>query len=310
MKAPVTCPRCHSTFSFSRSHAGKRAKCPKCKEPFEISFDSPNSTLAAATQVAAENPPPIPGALTRSIAQPAETQPKMSVPLGSESHPQHPTKRLISLPQWAIIAVPAVVTLLLGYFIGREHLKYQMRSAFAGMAEAFSHETESSPKPPLPVAVEPEPNPLPQLMIGKTHQAEGFAVTLVNAKIAATRVKDVMGKIGIGKSPDLALSLVFANTDERRILRFHEGNQFLGGNLQLRDDVGNVIRGINYGFASKPVGALSGSEDIDPGTTASHLELFAVPPSKTQYLILTIDLACFGGDGKIEYKIPASSIVR
>lgn len=120
----------------------------------------------------------------------------------------------------------------------------------------------------------------------------------------------MMGEIGTGENPDLILSFAFANTDDRRILRFREGNQFLAGHFQLRDDVDNVIRGINYGIASKPVGALTGSEDIAPGSTATHIELFSIPPPKTEFLVLTVNLACLSGDGEIEFKIPASSIAR
>jgi hypothetical protein len=84
----------------------------------------------------------------------------------------------------------------------------------------------------------------------------------------------------------------------------------MAGHFRLRDDVDNVIRGINYGIASKPVGALTGSEDIAPGSSATHVELFSIPPPKTEFLVLTVDLACLGGDGEIEFKIPASSIAK
>jgi hypothetical protein len=38
------------------------------------------------------------------------------------------------------------------------------------------------------------------------------------------------------------------------------------------------------------------------------VEFFSVPPPKTQFLILTIDLACLGGEGEVEFKIAANSI--
>lgn len=147
-------------------------------------------------------------------------------------------------------------------------------------------------------------------MIGQTHSGDGFAITLASASIAKSKVKDVLGKVGEGKNPDLILTFNFANTDSRRILRFREANQFLAGHFRLRDDVDNVIRGIDYGFGNKPVGALTGSEDIAPGELATHIELFSVPPPKTQFLILTVDLACLGADGQIEFKIPAASIAK
>ena len=157
---------------------------------------------------------------------------------------------------------------------------------------------------------EPEPEPGPQLMVGQTYSTDAFSITLDSSKIATTKVKDMMGDIRTGKNPDLTFAFTFKNNDDRRILRFREGNQFLGGHFKLRDDVDNVIRGIDYGLMSKPVGTLTGSEDIAPGSSVTHIELFSIPPPKTEHLILTVDLACLGGDGVIEFKIPAASLAK
>ncbi|MBN01885.1 MAG: hypothetical protein CMJ77_22490 [Planctomycetaceae bacterium] len=39
------------------------------------------------------------------------------------------------MPMWAIVVIPTVVALIVGYFAGREHLKYQVRNA---VADAFT----------------------------------------------------------------------------------------------------------------------------------------------------------------------------
>lgn len=316
MKAPVACPNCESSFSISRANEGKRAKCPKCEQPFVISFVPKERAEPAFPDFASETPPPVPPAIADSVSQPSVVQPQIQTiakPRG-DSRRGLSAKRSFTLPQWAVITIPALMTLVLGYFIGREHLKYQLKSAFTDVAEAFSKglggDTDRPVASNATAAAEPAAEPLPQLMIGKTYQSDGFAITLTSAKVAISKVKDMMGEIGTGKNPDLALSFTFANTDDRRILRFRKGNQFMAGHFRLRDDVDNVIRGINYGITSKPVGSLTGSEDIAPGSSANHLELFSVPPPKTEYLILTVNLTCLGGDGEIEYKIPASAIAK
>lgn len=228
----------------------------------------------------------------------------------------------VAIPRTVLLVAPAILTLILGYFVGRWHVGYQIRSAFTDAAKSFSEEVEidsndtgeSSIGPStlgsIKSSPEPEPDPVPQLMVGQTYSSDAFSITLDSAKIATTKVKDLMGDIGTGKNPDLTFALTFKNLDERRILRFREGNQFLGGNFKLRDDVDNVIRGIDYGMMSKPVGVLTGSEDIAPGSSATHIELFSIPPPKTEHLILTVDLACLGGEGLIEFKIPAASIEK
>lgn len=172
---------------------------------------------------------------------------------------------------------------------------------------ATTPDTGTNPEPdsaPLPPA-----DPLP-LSIGQAHKTDQFSFTLDGAKIATTQLKSAMGDTREGKDPDLILSFTITNLDDRRILRFREGNQFLAGHFSLQDDVDNDIRGVNYGIMSKPIGALTGTEDILPGATAKHIEVFSVPPPKTEFLILTVDMACVGGDGEVKFKIPASSISK
>ena len=219
---------------------------------------------------------------------------------------------------WRSIAVPAVVTFLLGYFIGREHVKYELRAAFSNMAEAFSEgfgdrddETvSSSSTADRSPAAEPSRQLAAQLMLGQTYQSDEFEITLTKATIGPTRVRDLMDQIKVGTTPVLSVVFSITNIDNRRILRFRKGNRSMSGHFQLRDDVSNRIRGVSYGFGSEPIGALTGSEDITPGATVTHLEVFAVPPPKTEFLLLTVDLACLGGEGTVEYKIPASNIAR
>jgi hypothetical protein len=214
------------------------------------------------------------------------------------------TKKSIPLPQWAIIAIPAIVTLILGYFIGQEHLKYQMRSAIGDFTSAFAgFRKGNSPSESTRV-------PLTQLMIGQTYKTKQFAITLNQAKIETTKLKNFMGQIETGTTPDLVLSFTIANTDDRKILRLCLAKEFkVMDYFRLQDDVGNEIRKVNYGFSSTILGALTSTE-IQPSASSTHVEIFSIPPPKTQFLILTVDLACFYGEGEIEFKIPASSIVK
>jgi hypothetical protein len=119
-----------------------------------------------------------------------------------------------------------------------------------------------------------------------------------------------MGKDTNGKDPVLNLSFDFLNTDDRSILRFKEDNAFLGSHFKLRDDVDNVIRRVSCRIGSKPKCALTSSDAIEPVTSASHVEFFSVPRPKNQFRILTIDLACLGGEGEVDFKIAANSIRR
>lgn len=230
---------------------------------------------------------------------------------------------------WSITAVSAVFAIFVGYFLGREHIKYELRSALSEAGKAFSEglqesfggiddrdtsETISSAAPSSEThearvdapAAEPR---LPEIVeFGRPFAAPEFEISLVGARIDRPEVADMFGETGRAKTPDLLLSFRVKNTHDRKILRFHEDGGFLAGNFKLDDDVDNVIRGVNYGVGARPAGALSGGEDILPGKEVGHLEAFGVPPPKTKYLILTLDLAAFGGDGKARFRIPVERI--
>lgn len=179
-----------------------------------------------------------------------------------------------------------------------------MRSAIGDFTSAFAgFRKGNSPSESTHV-------PLTQLMIGQTYKTKQFAITLNKAKIETTQIKNLMGKIATGTTPDLILSFTIANTDDRKILRHSLAEEFkVMTYFRLRDDVGNEIRKVNYGFSSTIPGALTSTE-IQPISSSTHVEIFSIPPPKTQFLILTVDLACFHGDGEIEFKIPASSIIK
>ncbi|NLS92671.1 MAG: hypothetical protein GXX96_10985 [Planctomycetaceae bacterium] len=310
MKAVARCPNCHASFNVDRASAGRRTKCPKCEQSFLIQFDEPTPEAEPdPIRNVPHSPPPTPQRVSSVIRAAADSTP-----------PREENRKLrpIAVPLWAMITIPSIACLIIGYFIGREHSKQQMERAVADIGKAFTEGLTSevpaiSPSSGLSSNLETEsekPTPHPRMLIGERHAAKGFSIALTNASIDKSQVKDLMGNVGVGQNPDLVLRFNVVNTDDRRILRFHEGNMFLPGHFRLRDDVDNVIRGVNYGMGSKPVGALTGAEDIAPGASATHIELFSVPLPKTKFLILTVDLACFGDQGEIEFQIPADKIKR
>jgi hypothetical protein len=271
---------------------------PSQSEPFEIP-STPVETFAAARQSIKTFPPK------------------------ENSADRHLKSENKTIPQWALIAIPAVVALTAGYFIGREHLKYQIRSSLANVASNISKELKNGPSEVrrsgdsnATTAVEKSTsNRIPtsektlQFAVGESVSQNGFTITLKSARVEIPELKDILGQAAKGKEPLLILSFDIANTDDRRILRFKEDNPFMASHFKMRDDVGNVIRGVTFGIGSKPNGALTSSDDIQPGAAASHVAFFSVPPPKTQFLILSVDLACLGGEGEVEFKIPADAIV-
>ncbi|MEZ6008263.1 MAG: hypothetical protein R3F05_10930 [Planctomycetota bacterium] len=142
---------------------------------------------------------------------------------------------------------------------------------------------------------------------GAPAEAEGITLAVASVRVGTTAVHGFGGP-GRGTNPDLQIALAISNTSDRKILRYDTPNRFMASPFQLRDDVDNVIRGVRYGAGSEVVGALTGNEDFEPGSRGSHLLVFAVPPPKTKFLILSVDLSVFGCQVIVRFSIPAERI--
>jgi hypothetical protein len=289
MKGTAVCPHCDASFVLPIESAGKRAKCIKCHQVFSIAFGGPKTEPAPAVTL-----PPVP--------------PKMAAAPSPE--------RGFAIPFWVIAAFLVVVCLAAGYFAGREHLAYQIRLGFVDAAGAFGSALRSSlPEGGSPekanATAEPENVPnIPRLAIGEVYRANGFNLRLDSVKIEEVILRDQSGEEVRSNALDLAMHFTVVNAAPRRILRFREDTMWGESNFRLRDDVDNDIRPVTYPIFGKPVGALTAEDDINPGEATSHIELFSTPPPRTQFLVLTVDLACFGDNGEIEFMIPASAIQK
>jgi len=289
-KRRASCSHCGASFSVPASAEGKSAKCPKCGKPFTISFPlaAPVSPPSPATAPAKPSLPPTPS----------------PTPAGS---------RRISVPFLAIVTAPAVVSLIVGYFAGREHLKYQMRSAFANAGRAFAEGIRDS----LPSGIkdraevkEPEPVPPPRVPLGEAYDAGGFSVQVVAVSIRHPQVKGLRGDASPSEHPLLVVEMQFTNKDDRKVVTFRDDRGLGGSVFRLKDDVGNIVRPVTFGFANKVVGALDKFAELKPEEKLSHLQVFDVPLPKTKSLVLNVDLYCFEGEGEVEIEIPIEAVQK
>ena len=289
-KKRASCTHCGASFSVPTSAEGKAAKCPKCGKTFTISFP-----LAAPV-----SPPP-----------PAPAPGKPSLPPAPSPTPAG--SRRISVPFWAIVTAPAVVSLILGYFAGREHLKYQMQSAFANAGKALAEGIRDSLPPGLKdraEAKEPESAPPPRVPLGEAYDAGGFSVQVVGASIRHPQVKGLRGDASPSEDPLLVIEMQFTNKDDRKVVTFRDDRGLGGSVFRLKDDVGNVVRPVTFGFANKVVGALAEFTELKPEGGLTHLQVFDVPLPKTKSLVLNVDLYCFEGEGEVEIEIPIEAVKK
>ncbi len=305
MSFSVQCPKCSKSLKATTLHIGRQAKCPKCGSLVTISApgeDQPSLEPAKRDSQTTEPAiPPIPDIPTpdssQSTRKPGKSTYSLHVVIG-------------------IAAGSATVAMLVGYFVGREHIKYEIRSTLAetgeaikaGIREAFGGNAnpESEEQANEEAAAFERQAPF---AVGKVHAAGAFSLALVDVRVDHAEVKSSFGD-GTLELDEKYLLCTFrvTNTDERRILNFHDSGSFGSSYFTLQDDVKNHIRGVGFGFSNDLVGAISIIDDILPGEQRTHLEVFTIPPPKTEHLILTISLEAFGGDGRIKYKIPSAQI--
>ena len=178
-------------------------------------------------------------------------------------------------------------------------------------------EDDAVEKPDAPPVAPPVVPPAPNVDEPDTEQAVPLAtfhksgslwIKLTIARVDFVEIKSMFGG-DTSQSAEKYLLCTFhvRNTDERKIVTFHDGG--LGTNhFSMRDDVDNSIRGVSMGFSDNIVGAISTGHDLQPGEEATIIEVFKIPPPKTKHLILSVDLAAFSGEGKAKFKLPASEI--
>jgi hypothetical protein len=287
-KKRACCTHCGASFGVPGSAEGKSAKCPKCGKTFTITF--------------AQAAPPSPSPPTPVTAS-----------LPTERSRARTAARKISVPFWAIVTAPAVVSLILGYFAGREHLKYQMRSAFTNAGRAFADGMRDSLPPSLTdraEATEPEPDPPPRIPLGQAYDAGNFRVEVVGASIRRPSVKGLRGDESPSQKPLLVVEMQFTNKDDRKVVTFRDDRLMGGPVFRLKDDVGNTIRPVTFGFANQVVGALDKFVELKPEEKLKHLQVFDVPLPKTKSLVLNVDLYCFEGEGEVEIEIPIEAVKR
>lgn len=321
-KTKTSCPNCLKAFDVPAEYIGKRATCAGCKTKFVVAEaipESPKDEYALQAELPPAAPTPLAFPAWDSIATASNNNAATKPP----SLP--PTKPPVSLPASPSklkkfldlkVLIPTLLALVLGYFAGREHLKYQIRStmqqAFQGFAAGANKplanvpSTNAPSNTPAPKAILGEPE-LPTLSVGQPFKKPGYTVTCTSANIAKVGLRSAIDKkTTIESDTDyLAIRLEFANTEERKQRMFRDpGSRFAAGPFRVKDDVGNAIRGIDFGFQVKVVGALESPHDIAPGESVSHIEVFALPLPKTQHIVLTVDLECIGGEGEVSYLIP------
>ena len=338
----VACPQCQRRLKADIKHVGKTAKCPHCGTGVTIEMPSVapskdekgsiniRSILEEKKTVLAARQNPVPPSLDSSAGKlknerpaPAaiddlevlddveemETAPvfpripnKKPKKTGLKASGQYPTQQK---PVVLIAAGASIISLIIGFFLGREHLGYQLRSAFMhgpmGLGNALENGFGDL------ADQEPEPGQAPEIPMRSFHQAGSLAAGVLSAEVNSIILDRIFGGKGPSEEKYLIINMRIKNTDPRKVQAFHKDSLFQNS-FKLVDDVGNAIRILDPGI-DRIEGALTAGTDILPGQEVGHRLAFVIPLPKTKELTLLVNMQAFSGEGFFRVKIPANDIL-
>lgn len=296
MSISLSCPNCSRAFKAEVDHIGKRAKCSSCGETFVITApetgDPPTEPKTSKTTAASNE---------NSVSNP-----RRSVTLFIRQF----FSRDLTMPYGIGVAV---VALVVGYFIGREHVKYEIRSVFADAGEALQEGMkEVFPADPNGGAIENDPIAaanIPVLGFDEVFDGGSFLLTIDDVRIDYVKLEPMFGdEQDRSAEKHLIVSFRVQNSDDRKILHYKQPGLLEGSFFTIRDDVDNVIRGVSFGSTNRIIGELAETEDILPGDVSTHVAVFTIPPPKTRHLIAAVDLRAFHAQGVAKFRIKLADI--
>lgn len=171
----MTCPKC--TYTRKPQDQAPEYECPKCGVIYAKAEARTTSTPGP------ESREPI-GRLEESRTQ----NPTFDEPIACK-------RRWIDVRENRILLGAVLASFVIGYFAGREHIKYEMRSAFADAAEgikrAFGGGSQQPTDPPKKQATAPQASPIAPRLMRKGWQEGDYGR---NAVTFAVEFSNLTGK--------------------------------------------------------------------------------------------------------------------
>lgn len=212
----------------------------------------------------------------------------------------------------------SVASLVLGYFAGREHLRYQIQQSFQDAGKKIARDLQKGMREALPgvaaaaEAEEKRAKPVATLKVGQAYNCPGVSITLTTAKMDHPILKGgIYNSTSKHEEECLIMALTIRNKDARKQFKLSTGGPFGDHVFTLMDDVGNDIDTM---FFSSPmsqykiVGSHPSYEDVNPGQSVEYLVAFHPPLPKTKSLSFLIDKRLVGQDGVVQYEIPIAAV--
>jgi hypothetical protein len=265
------------------------------------------------------NAPPPPQALAPQPAQP-KTDSHLRVP--ARIQPTVYRRAASYFPRSvngkiaAAAGLCSLLSLVVGYFAGREHLRYQIRSSFQNAGKRFVEEIKEGMGQALGNAINPvekePPKPKAQLKIGQPIDSAESSFVVTSARMEFPVLKGgIRGTASKHDEECLVVGLTIRNKDSRKQLKVSYGQPFGKNVFTMQDDVGNDVDTMFFSSPSTDY-TIAGShpqyKEIDPEQSVEHFVAFKRPLPKTKSLTLLIDMDLIGQDGIVQYDIPIEAV--
>lgn len=212
----------------------------------------------------------------------------------------------------------SVASLGLGYFAGREHLRYQIQHSFQDAGKKIARDLQKGMREAFPgvaaaaEAEEKKAKPVATLKPGQAYNCPGASITLTAARMEHPILKGgIYNSTSKHEEECLIMALTIHNKDARKQFKLSTGGPFGDNVFTLMDDVGNDVDTM---FFSSPmsnyhiVGSHPSYEDVNPGQSVEYLVAFHRPLPKTKSLSFLIDKRLIGQDGVVQYEIPITAV--
>lgn len=310
LKQLVAERKINESTEVAQNHAGPWAPAGRVRGLFD---QAPPHAVPPAPQTATPTYAPPAAAPSSLVADDTPVVPIVNV--ARRSTATHYLKNNNSTI--AIVAgICSIVSLGLGYFAGREHLRYQIRSSFEdagkkfakdlqeGLGKAFGGEVSK---------VEEKKRPPPaKLKLRQVFNTAGASITVMSARMDQPVLKGGFRNTTSKHDKEcLVIGMTIRNKDPRKQLDLNYGQPFGDNTFTMHDDVGNKVDTM---FFSSPgsdftiAGSHPSYKDVDPEQTVEHYVAFEPPLPKTKMLSLLIDKQLVGQDGIVQVDIPISEV--
>lgn len=169
--------------------------CPKCAYTRQLQDQAPEYECPKCGVIYAKAKPRMSSAPERDSRPPTSRLGESRTQSSTFDGPVIRKQRWIDAPANKILLGAVLASFVVGYFAGREHVKYEMRSAFADAAEgikrAFGGGSQEPKDPPKKQAKAPRAAPITPLLLRKGWQEGEYGR---NAVTFAVEFSNLTGK--------------------------------------------------------------------------------------------------------------------